>query len=130
MTERDAFLQAILEKPDDDAPRLIFADWLEEYGEPERADLIRVQCELALLQKKKNDPLLRKAAASLQFDTYLANLELGRIGKQIKQLQEREGELLRQFGNNDWWVDDLSIPAKFSTSDASIWGAPALQRNS
>ncbi|MBL8794223.1 MAG: TIGR02996 domain-containing protein [Planctomycetia bacterium] len=44
-----AFFQTILDAPDDDTPRLIFADWLEERGESERAQLIRVQCELARL---------------------------------------------------------------------------------
>lgn len=39
-------LQAILDNPDDDAPRLIYADWLEENGNPERAEFIRVQIEL------------------------------------------------------------------------------------
>src|SRR5689334_2391543 len=45
----DAFLQAILEAPEDDTPRLIYADWLEDHGEPERAEFIRVQIELARL---------------------------------------------------------------------------------
>src|SRR5262249_6160080 len=47
---RAAFLQAILGSPDDDVPRLVFADWLEEHGdENERryAAFIRVQCRLA-----------------------------------------------------------------------------------
>ncbi|HEY7427860.1 MAG TPA: TIGR02996 domain-containing protein [Gemmataceae bacterium] len=46
----DAFLEAILQDPDDDTPRLIFADWLEEQGDSRsaaRAELIRVQCMLA-----------------------------------------------------------------------------------
>jgi uncharacterized protein (TIGR02996 family) len=47
MTDRDAFLRAIAASPDDDSPRLIFSDWLEENGEPERAEFVRVQCELA-----------------------------------------------------------------------------------
>jgi uncharacterized protein (TIGR02996 family) len=47
MTPDDAFLQAIIESPDDDSPRLIYADYLEEHGQPERAELVRVQCELA-----------------------------------------------------------------------------------
>ena len=42
-----AFLRAICETPDDDAPRLVYADWLEEHGRPERAEFIRVQIELA-----------------------------------------------------------------------------------
>jgi uncharacterized protein (TIGR02996 family) len=49
MTSEDAFLQDILEHPEDDAPRLVYADWLEEHGNAERAEFIRVQCELARL---------------------------------------------------------------------------------
>jgi uncharacterized protein (TIGR02996 family) len=49
MTQDDAFLQAIRETPFDDAPRLIYADWLEEYGQADRAEFIRVQCQLAPL---------------------------------------------------------------------------------
>jgi uncharacterized protein (TIGR02996 family) len=41
-----AFVQAIAETPDDDTPRLVYADWLDEHGDPQRAELIRVQCEL------------------------------------------------------------------------------------
>jgi uncharacterized protein (TIGR02996 family) len=41
-------LQAILDDPDDDLRRLVYADWLEEHGQVERAELIRVQCRLAL----------------------------------------------------------------------------------
>ncbi len=47
MSEPAAFLAAIAAAPHDDTPRLIFADWLEEQGQPERAEFIRVQCELA-----------------------------------------------------------------------------------
>jgi uncharacterized protein (TIGR02996 family) len=46
MTHHDAFLQAVLEKPDDDTPRLIYADWLSDHDDP-RGDFIRVQCRLA-----------------------------------------------------------------------------------
>ena len=44
-------LRAILERPYDDALRLILADWLEERGEAERADFIRVQVALAQLDR-------------------------------------------------------------------------------
>jgi uncharacterized protein (TIGR02996 family) len=36
-----------VESPDDDALRLVFADWLEEHGEGQRAEFIRLQCEIA-----------------------------------------------------------------------------------
>lgn len=43
------FLAAVAAAPDDDTPRLVCADYLQETGRPERADLIRIQCELARL---------------------------------------------------------------------------------
>jgi uncharacterized protein (TIGR02996 family) len=49
MNHEQAFLQAIREAPDDGAPRLIYADWLEEQGgasRAARADFIRIQCRL------------------------------------------------------------------------------------
>lgn len=45
-TER-SLLDAVLERPDDDWPRGIMADWYDENGQPERAEFIRVQIELA-----------------------------------------------------------------------------------
>lgn len=49
-SDGDLLLRAVFEHPEDDAPRLAYADWLDESGgEPERAALIRVQCELARL---------------------------------------------------------------------------------
>jgi uncharacterized protein (TIGR02996 family) len=44
-----ALLNTILAAPADDAPRLVYADWVDENGEPELAEFIRVQCELARL---------------------------------------------------------------------------------
>jgi uncharacterized protein (TIGR02996 family) len=41
--EERAFLEAIIGAPDDDVPRLIFADWLDEQGETTRAEFIRQQ---------------------------------------------------------------------------------------
>jgi uncharacterized protein (TIGR02996 family) len=50
MTAERGFLHDILEHPDDDTPRLIYADWLDDRGDPRsaaRAELIRLQCRLA-----------------------------------------------------------------------------------
>ena len=44
MSEREGFLRAICAEPDDDTVRLAFADWLQEHGEPDRAEFIRIQC--------------------------------------------------------------------------------------
>ena len=47
MIDDQALLSAIIADPDDDRPRLVYADWLEEHGQRDRARLIRVQIELA-----------------------------------------------------------------------------------
>jgi uncharacterized protein (TIGR02996 family) len=58
MSDSEAFLHEIIAAPDDDAPRLVYADWLEEQGDP-RGEFIRLQCELARepVQPSRLDPL-------------------------------------------------------------------------
>jgi uncharacterized protein (TIGR02996 family) len=41
MSDGESLYRAILAAPADDAPRLVYADWLEERGNLERAELIR-----------------------------------------------------------------------------------------
>jgi uncharacterized protein (TIGR02996 family) len=49
-----AFLDDVIACPEDDGPRLIYADWLDDQGEAARAEFIRVQCALARLDE--DDP--------------------------------------------------------------------------
>jgi len=44
-SDGDALFRAICEQPREDTPRLVYADWLQENGDPERAEFIRFQCE-------------------------------------------------------------------------------------
>ena len=53
MTERDQLWRAVLAAPDDDAPRLAFADWLEDHGDAARADFVRTQIAL---EPSRNSP--------------------------------------------------------------------------
>jgi uncharacterized protein (TIGR02996 family) len=46
MSDAAAFVQAMRDAPDDEAVRLVFADWLEERGDP-RGEFLRIQVELA-----------------------------------------------------------------------------------
>src|SRR5262249_2972862 len=48
MTHDEAFIRSILETPEDDGVRLIYADWLEEHDNP-RGEFIRTQVELSRL---------------------------------------------------------------------------------
>lgn len=65
--EEDAFVQQIVATPDDDAPRLIYADWLEERGDP-RGEFIRLQCQRAAITRHHPDweNLLAKESALLK----------------------------------------------------------------
>lgn len=131
MTERDAFLAAIAANPDDDLPKLVFADWLDERNDPaafeqreavalrrvlaapeddrprqeyaavceqyancagngefsdgrkERAEFIRVQCELAKLNLR-NDGLPLRDYPGQDFDRRLT-------------LEKRERDLWVQY---------------------------------
>jgi uncharacterized protein (TIGR02996 family) len=51
MEDEQTFIQAILANPTDGAPRLVFADWLEERGDP-RGELLRIQTALTELPRK------------------------------------------------------------------------------
>jgi uncharacterized protein (TIGR02996 family) len=65
--ERESLLAAIRESADDDTPRLVFADWLDEHGEPDLAAFIRLEIERDRLPR--SDPqwnLLNEQARSLR----------------------------------------------------------------
>ena len=70
MSDEKALLAAIWDEPHDDTVRLVYADWLQENGRPERAEFVRVQCELA---------------------------RLGTWGDGVEALTAREGELWKKW---------------------------------
>lgn len=49
MTDHDALYRAMIARPEDDTPRLVYADWLEEHGREEQAEFIRLDCRLEIL---------------------------------------------------------------------------------
>jgi uncharacterized protein (TIGR02996 family) len=55
MSDRDALLAAIRQSQDDDAPRLVYADWLDEHGDPDRAEFIRLQVEIDPFRRTNSD---------------------------------------------------------------------------
>ena len=50
MTEQEALMAAVCADPDSDLPRLVYADWYDDHGEPERAEYIRLGCRLHALR--------------------------------------------------------------------------------
>ena len=96
-TER-GLLRAVVDNPDDDFPRLRYADWCEEHGKPEWANLIRVQCELAALQVDTRDYTFLGSEGKVELCL--------RSGK-ARQLAEQESALLGHF---KVWRPDFHIP--------------------
>ena len=62
MNDHDALLRAIGDHPEEDTPRLMYADWLDENDQPERADFVRNQIELGRpgLTAAERHPLVKK----------------------------------------------------------------------
>jgi uncharacterized protein (TIGR02996 family) len=61
MSDELALLTAIIANPDEDTPRLMYADWLQENGQPERAEFIRVHIEITPLPNRHTRPLPDRA---------------------------------------------------------------------
>ena|SRR6266545_201991 len=68
MTDRDILYRAILDSPEDDTLRLVYADALEESGDPRRAAFVRAQ--VALSHLPEYDPLWVRARAQGQGRTF------------------------------------------------------------
>ena len=64
MTDRDAILEAIFAAPEDDAPRLVYADWLDENGHPEQAEFVRRH--IAWSRTAEGDPARPARYAALE----------------------------------------------------------------
>lgn len=82
MTDREQLVQAALSADDDDdVPRLVYADWLEQQGDLPRAELIRAQCELG-----RRPPWERAAVlAAWEVDALLA-VHGARIREELPRL--------------------------------------------
>jgi uncharacterized protein (TIGR02996 family) len=103
MTHEDAFLLDILEHPDDDTPRRVFADWLLDLDDPVKAargEFIHAQLDLARLPT--GSP--RRA-------------DLARREKQLLDAHGREwGSLYPRLGCSCWeyrrgFVEGVGLPA-------------------
>ncbi len=100
MTDLDHIIQAIIADPKSDDLRRIYADHLDEAGEPERAEFVRVQLELASLD---NGDWRQEATAGKwgRGDDVLA-----KRGQRIHELSQAEKRLLAA---NPQWGADLAI---------------------
>lgn len=100
-------IAAIARAPDDDAPRLVHADWLQQRGDP-RGEWIAVQCALA---HAPADPALLARQAELALDRH--ERWLGELG-----LVQGEGVFTRGF------VEKVELSAERACELERLWSSP------
>lgn len=110
LTAGDALYAEILENPDDDTSRLIYADWLEEEGgQPERAEFIRVQ--VALTRGNFScDQFMHSCGETLTLEQ-LAKLGCAKC-KPYATLTLRERELWETATATGGWMIHPQFPPK------------------
>lgn len=134
MTDQEAFIRKIVERPEDNMPRLAFSDWLEDNagevecptcqgfgefvrtgqgchacdgtgrvpnGNAERAEFIRLQCELA------RRPRQVEWLAQMPVEQWAGGGEEGDLLRRLDALRRRERELLKLApGWLGWTLND------------------------
>jgi uncharacterized protein (TIGR02996 family) len=96
------FIDAIAENPDDDTARLVYADWLEDRGDP-RAEYLRLEVELASAingnRRKQAIGRIRQLRRKLDvrwlknmsYDILLSDYRLSKKSSAIKVIRQRTG---------------------------------------
>lgn len=99
----EEFLQFIVANPDDDAPRLILADYLSDHGLEERAELIRIQCRMYRLEAEEREAGAEYGRLERRSDAILArNAKAWKPGPVLSECLFHRGLL------ETYRVEDLS----------------------
>jgi uncharacterized protein (TIGR02996 family) len=102
VSDQDALLAAILANPDEDTARLVFADWLEENGQPARAELIRLQCRLEPDRDRFDDDAIN--ALHRRVHHLLHYSEPGR-----RAIEDQEGGWFQTASGRSWIDSPLAL---------------------
>jgi uncharacterized protein (TIGR02996 family) len=117
MNDQDAFLRAIGATSNDSGLRLVYADWLEERGDPVsacRAEYLRVECEQERLRWGHGARLLEARLITLidsagsEWCHKVARIPYGRAGRTYTQkgFRMRALALIRRYPH--WTVEQYA----------------------
>jgi uncharacterized protein (TIGR02996 family) len=137
-----ALLAAVKAAPEDDAPRLILADWLDERGECERAEFLRAQTQAARLPE--DDPRRRELevrAKQLEdeygiswlgplYDNGVRRWDYERGLVQVDVSDRRLfGSRLNGLAESEWWawVEGLRVRQLFYSAVDTLLSSPLLR---
>ena len=120
LADNKALLRAIAADPDEDTPRLAYADWLDENNEPKYAAFIRAQIALAGVPEYDprgvrawfGDP---DAITGRGFDAFLPDLPDGVVWDQ------------RSFRRGFPWAIEVKTPAAFAAHAAAVFALAPVQ---
>ncbi|QEG31909.1 Internalin-A precursor [Gemmata obscuriglobus] len=114
MSEEDALLAAIHANPDDDDPRLAYADWLDEHDRPERAEFIRAQVEWSRLRSDEAGRLKNRTDELLATNFQRWTAEIGPLDPEKVQLRFERG-FPTELTIRDATEEELSILRQLPT---------------
>ncbi len=116
LDEREALIRAIYADPADDLPRLVFADWLDERGEADRAEFIRLSIRW-----------VRETQEELRFQT------VGRQYQLFNELYSNSDQLpphtiLLDHTDRGFALDGIIRCSSHDLSDPAAFRRSALER--
>ncbi|HJZ60145.1 MAG TPA: TIGR02996 domain-containing protein [Gemmataceae bacterium] len=117
MTDHDTFLKTIIDRPDDDTARLVFADWLAENGDPDRGEFIRIEVELARRDPDGFDDEPRRS------DLFARRSEL--LKQHGKRWLAPFQSYAKESGFERGFVHELEVPVEVFLTRGEEWFAAA-----
>ena len=119
MSTDEAFLADICEHPDDDVPRLVYADWLDEHGEALKAEYLRLVVEIA-----QRDGDLATAPGSERFVGLAVALSTewrSAVGSRFAVVLDEcwDGDAVKTCK----WIRELT-GCSLGEAKAAVWSAP------
>ncbi len=135
-TDEQAYLLGILEHPAEDFRRLIYADWLEENGQADRCELIRVQLALATTEEECSDcggtgcPYCGGSGRDYHLScTRCGSCENTGHNPRWEALKRREQELLDDYNRDVWFsLPGLRCQLEGDASKMYWWIQPSGPR--
>ena len=123
--DRDFFYRGIAAIPEDDLPRLVFADWLDEKGESERAEFLRNQ--IFLHKRQPHAQFFGRRRTTSPWGEGSPEV----FSTRPEDLWTLEMRTRRLFGENfERWLPEIPGPLRDIMDDAfraSIHRLPALR---
>lgn len=97
MIDEQTLIRSVCISPADDTPRLVFADWLDEHDQPERAEFIRLQCRIAeMITSKPCNKTAGPPIPNAKWTGHLVEIDLDAL----YEMTNRENYLIKSTGRH------------------------------